>query len=204
MLAWSLVSNVTIVVGVVWLGWPAGNIFLLFIVENVLTGVATLIMLTRTRSKDGMPPQFFAMHYGIFTTVHTVFTALIAVMLGVEWSFLSLGVPLALLLGRFSMEIWSTIRATAGGDVERPRAVVPVAYGRVLTLHLAIFPGMFAAIIGDPRPVGDRALGPFLGPLTLPQAVVVVLMLIKTAADVLVASYVARAGSRDVVHLSQG
>jgi hypothetical protein len=205
MLAWSLVSNVTIVIGVLAFGWPAGNIFLLFIVENVLTGVATLIMLTRTRSKDGMPAQFFAMHYGIFTAVHTIFTAIIAIMLGIEWSFISLGVPLVLLLGRYAVEIWSTLRATAGGRGERPVAVVPVAYGRVLTLHLAIFPGMFAAIsrMGT-HGVGAEDLGRHVGPLPLPQAVVVILMLIKTVADILIAAYVARAGTREAVHLSRG
>lgn len=59
---------------------------------------------------------------------------------------------------------------------------------------------MLAAISWYPGGAGAQDLGP----LTLPQAVVVVLMLIKTAADILIASYVSRAGKHDAVHVSQG
>lgn len=189
-LAWALVTNAVTVVGVLVWGWPAGNVFLLFIVENIATMLLAYLVLRRTVGRPGAtPPGFFLLHSGIFTFVHAVFSLVIALMLGVEPSLLSLGLPVALLLVRFAAETWSLIRATADGPAPRPPGVIAHAYGRVFALHVGIFPGLFAAI--STVEAGGSAtfdqLTPYLGfAPTYGQVVVLALMAIKSVADVIV------------------
>jgi len=47
---------------------------------------------------------FFCVHYGLFCLVHAVFTGFVASILGVEASFLFLGLPIVLIMVRYTVE----------------------------------------------------------------------------------------------------
>ena len=80
----ALATNAMTLVGVILWDWPAGNVFLLFTLENIATMLLAYLVLRRTRApKNALSPQFFLMHSGGFTLVHTIFTLIIAFMLGV-------------------------------------------------------------------------------------------------------------------------
>lgn len=196
----ALATNAMTLVGVILWDWPAGNVFLLFTLENIATMLLAYLVLRRTRApKNALSPQFFLMHSGGFTLVHTIFTLIIAFMLGVEPALDSLALPAALLLLRFAIEVMGLVRATAHQKPPRPPGAVAGAYGRVFALHLGIFPGMFAGI-ASLEAGGRSATVDWLRPLlgfepTYGQAVVVALMLIKSIADVIVTIVLLRARS---------
>ncbi len=200
-MVWSLATNALTVVGVIAWDWPAGNVFLLFVLENIATMLLTFLVLVRTRApKSALEPWFFLIHSGIFTLVHTIFSLIIAFLLGVEFTFQSFALPVALLLVRFAVETWSLIRSTARKRPPRPPAAIAGAYGRVFALHLGIFPGFFAAI--NTANAGGavltvNSLYPILGfSPTYGQVVVLALMVIKSVADVIVGLVVMNARSR--------
>ena len=95
-LALSVAVNVLTLVGVLALGWPAGNVFLLFWCENVVLGLVTLVRVA-TAADPGSTrlgsSLFFCVHYGIFCAVHLVFTWLLASALGVDLSWPYLALP---------------------------------------------------------------------------------------------------------------
>lgn len=192
----ALVTNLFTVVGIVWLGMSPGNAFVLFVVENILVGVSTFVTLRRTRAEStAMNAKFFALHFGTFTGVHAIFTTIIAAMLGVDATFFALVLPVLILLFRFFSEIWAVIRATAAGPVMRPPSVVPIAYGRVVPLHLGVIAGLMAGISSlSPADSNDFAGISAFG-LDFPRLVVLGLLVVKTIADVIVAIVIARTRS---------
>lgn len=87
-----LLVNLIPVGGVLFLGWQAAQILLLYWVENVIVGV---LALSRILTAQGATPPpagrkdhgrlgvgcFFMVHYGVFTLVHGVFAVILAVRL---------------------------------------------------------------------------------------------------------------------------
>lgn len=110
-----VVFNFVILLGVLVFGWPPGNVFALFWIENAALGLVTLVKVAsargpsakgitvNSRERPGSPmlfALFFTFHYGIFCVVHGVFTGIIAWKIGFEASLALLGLPVVLLLIR--------------------------------------------------------------------------------------------------------
>lgn len=93
-----LIGNLIPIFGVIFLGWDAAQILLLYWCENVIIGVLTLPRLLTAQGVKAYPPAgpgeiqirldglagklfltvFFIVHYGIFCAVHGLFTVLLA------------------------------------------------------------------------------------------------------------------------------
>lgn len=202
--ALSVVLNLFLLVGVLGFGWPPGNVFLLFWCENVVLGVCTVVKVLsaqrRTVRTDGSSTSpalnavFFALHYGIFCLVHLGFSLVVAVRVGVDPTFLLLGLPAVLIVVRYTVETATTWFGR--GELRRstsPKQAMIQPYPRVVVLHLSIL-AAFGLLIAGVVPGGPLdGLRERAAPLlrVLPQtwqtegvAVVAVLVLIKTVVDV--------------------
>lgn len=199
--AWNLVA----LLGVLLLGWPAGNVLLLFWVENAVLGVVTLVKVVTAqgtstarvtvngRRREGSPALiglFFTFHYGLFCLVHLAFTGFVAVAVGFEPTFALLGLPVVLLVLRYAVE---TATTWFGDDGQRrttsPSTAMGQPYPRIIVLHLAVL-GAFALVLSG---LGPDARSAWPGTLTgwLPAAwrsdgvaAVALLLLVKTVVDV--------------------
>ena len=149
--------NLIPVGGVLWLGWDAGQILMLYWVENVIVGVTSLIRILTAQDRlppaQGVPPEnplklgcFFMVHYGMFTLVHGVFTMTLAgKIIGEDgglwervfanptfhWAVLGAAVLQAVILIRewWSSGLWR--RSSPGMEMFRP-------YGRIVVLHMTV------------------------------------------------------------------
>lgn len=191
-LASSLLVNGFLVYGVLVLGWPKGNVFLLFVAENLLTGLMTLAQMSMAgigsrarngRSNRGLLMAFFAMHYYIFGFGHLIFSGLIAYRLGVDLDFLSLGLPLIVmsvgLLMHFVAWLPDRERTSVGWLFTAP-------YRRVIVLHIAAIIGFGITMFGDESWSG-MALNRLNLPISGATATVLLLIALKTISDILVA-----------------
>ena len=170
--------NVLTLIGVLALGWPAGNVFLLFWCENVVLGLVTLVRVA-TEDAPGSTrlgsSLFFCVHYGIFCTVHLVFTWLLASALGVDLSWPYLALPVALLLVRYGVELGTAWFGGRGLRRTTPtRVAMGQPYPRIAVLHLAVLLGFGLWVAGAFTPLLQYGVLPLL-----------VLVALKTAADLL-------------------
>jgi len=220
-LALAVAQNLLAMASVLFFGWPPGNVFLLFWVENAVLGVCTLVKVltaqgpsTSTITVNGRPRAdtpglsalFFCVHYGIFCLVHLAFSLVVAIAVGLEPTFLLLGLPVLLLLVRYAVE---TVQTWFGPEGQRfgisPSRAMVQPYPRIIVLHLAVL-GAFALVItGATR---SSALGGWqqrLAPVTdlLPAAwqtqgvlVVALLLAVKTVVDVATLRWVLRPRAR--------
>ncbi len=79
---------------------------------------------------------FFGFHYGLFCLVHAVFTGFVAYTLGVEATFLFLGLPIVLIVIRYTVEV-STVWFGAGQrEVVSPAKAMLQPYPRIIVLHV--------------------------------------------------------------------
>lgn len=167
----SVAVNLALLAGVLVLGWPAGNVFLLFWCENAVLGLVTLVRIltaeapddpgrrSRVRLTVGSSERevspgtrvgvaaFFCLHYGIFCAVHLVFTVVVAAAIGIDRSWAFLGLPVVLLLVRYAVELattWFGGRGLRGNT--SPRAAMMQPYPRVVVLHLAVLLAFGAGI----------------------------------------------------------
>lgn len=198
-----VVVNGLTLVGVIVLGWPAGNVFLLFWIENAILGIVTIpkVATARGPEKSGKDTGrsggittalFFCFHYGLFCVVHLVFTALVAWSVGVDLSLFALGLPAALIALRYLAETL----LTWFGDRNRRLRVSPSQamgepYPRLIVLHLSVIIGFALFVVGRGLPADLLAglrgvLDPIVGAGTISDEVVAVavLLVIKTVADV--------------------
>ena len=152
-----LLLNLIPVAGVLWLGWDAGQILMLYWVENVIIGATSLIRILTARERPVPAPGsrdtgpvgvgcFFVVHYGVFTMVHGVFTMILAARLiggsgelwtlvfanpVFHWAVLAAAVLQVVILIR---EWWSTglwRRSSPMMEMFRP-------YGRIVVLHVTV------------------------------------------------------------------
>jgi len=212
-IAMSVVWNLVALVGVLVLGWPAGNVLALFWVENAVLGLVTLVKVSTTRGaltgtitvngrpRAGSPALyavFFTFHYGLFCLVHLVFTGFVAVSVGLQPTFWLLGFPAGLLVVRYAVEI-ATSWFGAGGQRETISAKQAMAqpYPRIIVLHLAVL-GAFALVISGTTPAGRPG---WLQTATdlLPAAwrtdgvvVVALLLVLKTVVDLVTTRWALR------------
>lgn len=143
--------------GVLWLGWDAGQILMLYWIENLIIGVLALTRILTARGVDepvnGARPEsrvrlgcFFTFHYGIFTLVHGVFTMMLASRLmggamplwdgvfastGFHWAVLAAAAIQGVILVRdwWGSGLWR--RSTPVMEMFRP-------YGRIVVLHVTV------------------------------------------------------------------
>lgn len=201
-LAWNLVA----LLGVLVLGWPAGNLLLLFWVENAVLGLVTLVKVltaqgptTGTITVNGRPRPgspglyalFFTLHYGIFCLVHLGFTGFVAWRVGLEPTFWLLGFPALLLVLRYGVE---TATSWFGAGGQRPvissGQAMMQPYPRIIVLHLAVL-GAFALVLSGSgtasRPGWVQTATELLPTAWRSDgvAVVALLLVVKTVVDLL-------------------
>lgn len=168
MVAAILLGNLIPVAGVLRLGWSAGQILILYWLENLVIGLFALPRILTAQGADGLAAGtrgpsgrvgaalFFVAHYGLFWIVHGVFAALLAYRLSAEqgggaWAGASFGAAGLALFVHHALDFrrrWlrTDARATATpiGEMFRP-------YGRLIVLHLTVLLGAFGlAELGAP------------------------------------------------------
>lgn len=190
-----VVCNLMPVAGVLAFGWPAGNVFLLFILENVLLGLVTLALLLRTPSESTagllggrFPALFFAMHYGIFASVHAVFTALVAYFLGVDFGIIAFAIPVVLLFVRYGNEFTEVV---GGGRPTPPaRSLMVRAYGRLFPLHIGVLVAFTLVLnsFSSSLSKGGAITHPTWNGISVAALAVALLMVLKTISDLVIMS----------------
>ena len=149
--------NAVTVLGVVALGWPAGNVFVLFWVENAVLGAWNVVRIVTARgTADGRrrvtitvngrrrkPKKaglalFFCFHYGLFCLVHAVFTGFVAYSLGVRATFVLLGLPIVLIMIRYTVEVTTVWFGAGQRDVVSAEKAMMQPYPRIIVLHVAV------------------------------------------------------------------
>ncbi len=207
----SVTMNVLTLIGVVAWGWPAGNVYLLFWLENVIIGMIGMVRVVSARGPDadpvvltvnGRPVRgtplryglFFTLHYGIFCLVHGVFTLMIALRVGIEPTFLLLGFPVIVIAIRYLVELIATWFGRGGlRNVVTSQQAMTQPYPRVIVLHLAVLIGFWLSLdLGSDEGVHGlvvRILDSLFS--LMPQELrsdgielVVVLIVIKTVVDI--------------------
>lgn len=198
---WALFTNLFLLAGVIAWGWPPGNVFVLFWVENVILGVATTIRILTAEGPEapGSAPRpqwatagFFVMHYGIFALVHGVFVGLIAVGIGVSVSWWALGVPAVLIALRYTVELATVWFLGAQRRTVSPGTAFASPYPRLIVLHFATVLGFAFAMpfgrsggfVGQIMAGLQQLFDSFGLTLSAGAALVALLMLLKTIADV--------------------
>lgn len=182
-----VLANLVPIFGVVWFGWEVFPLVLLFWFENVIVGVFNVLrMLFATPgsalgwvTKLFMVP-FFCFHYGMFTLVHGVFViglfgggfrhgapfpdehAILQLVIEKHLTWAILGLALSHGFSFAYNYLWLGEFRSAALPV-----LMQQPYSRVVVLHLAILGGGF-----------------LMGALGSPAAGLVLLVLLKIAADV--------------------
>ncbi|MFT4227320.1 DUF6498-containing protein [Micropruina sp.] len=207
-IGWVLATNLFVLAGVIVWDWPAGNVFLVFWIENAILGVTTAVRIATAEGPvEGQPRSdsilrfptwgrvgFFVVHYGIFSFVHLVFVTILAIGAGVEWSFWALGMPALLIALRYVVDLvrdWFL-----GGRRRRVNAEQAFwsPYPRLIVLHVATLLGFFVAF---PFGSGGLARAPWSAAVDGVRAwlasfgyslstgvlLVALLMILKTVAD---------------------
>ena len=131
---------------------------------------------------------FFCVHYGLFCLVHAVFTGFVAYTLGVEASFLFLGLPIVLIVIRYTVEVYTVWFGAGQRDVVSPAKAMLQPYPRIIVLHVTVLIAFAVTLSQLDRSSVPELLQPTvtaMGSLA-GQDVWLVLLLIglKTVADV--------------------
>ena len=92
----------------------------------------------RTTAKPALLALFFGVHYGLFCLVHAVFTGFVAYTLGVEATFLFLGLPIVLIMIRYTVETTSVWFGAGQRDVVSPAKAMLQPYPRIIVLHVTV------------------------------------------------------------------
>lgn len=203
----SIVVNLATLVGMIVFGWQAGTVFVLYWIENAIIGLATLLMILTARGttpaditingravqgrSTGLIAVFFCFHYGIFCTIHLVFTVLVALKLGVDPPMV-LVIPVALLVVRWMVEVTTTWFGSGERDRVSPSQVMGRPYPRIIVLHFAVIACFSLFVVGSSDALAvvepfRRLLTPLLGRfgVELDDGVVavIILSLIKLVVD---------------------
>ena len=198
--------NAFTLLGVLVWGWPPGNVYLLFWLENAVLGVATIPRIVSARrsgpqatinnrpASPGALAAFFVLHYGIFCLVHAGFTGVVAYGAGVRLSFAYLGLPALLILVRYAVETAFGWFGPGGQRwVVSPSQAATQPYPRIVVLHLAVlvaFGLSVARVTHGSRDDWYRYVE-YIVTLLPPQLAspgvfaVVILLLIKSVVDVI-------------------
>lgn len=155
-----VIGNLIPILGVLFLGWSAGSILILYWIENAIVGLYTL---PRILTAQGANPEvagrkspptrvgtalFFVFHYGIFWVVHGVFAALLAasfprVEADGAWTGASFGLAVLAMVVTHGVMFWrSWIRSNARRTAS-PIEEMFKPYGRLIVLHVTVLLGAF-------------------------------------------------------------
>ena len=183
-----ILMNCIPVWGVFFGDWDVGFILAIYWAENIAVGLINVLKIVANRSdsgiliaKLGMVP-FFSVHYGLFTFVHGVFVFAVFQEGGPLGGGASSGSPFDMMgsklgdlwlpfLGFFCSHLFSFFYNYIGqGECKRVElpVVMFLPYPRIVVLHLVIiFGGFITMALGSPKPV------------------IFLLVIVKTAGDVL-------------------
>lgn len=201
-----LAVNVATLIGVTRFGWPPGNVYLLFWIENAVVGATTMVkvLTARGRQADGgtgfqlndrpagpvAAALFFSVHYGIFCVVHLAFTAILAYRIGMDPTWLLLGVPAILIVFRYVVELATNWFGAGVRDRVTPGQPMIAAYARIVVLHVAVLLGWGVGDLGERLGWLTRLLP---AGMDSPEVALVVLLLgLKTVVDLLTTVYATR------------
>lgn len=189
--AWPLILviglNLIPVAGVLFWGWSAFAVIVLYWLENVVIGVRTLASMAANAAMTGGANwiaalalgAFFTLHYGLFCFGHGVF---VMGFFGGNWSGDNVldvagtarnvvAAQTNLIIGFASIVAWQVVlfvRFLTSGEAKRttPVDLMGAPYPRIMALHFTIIVGAFVLMI-----------------LNQPVAGIVILALIKMAYD---------------------
>ncbi len=201
-LGWVLFTTAFVLAGVIAWGWPPGNVFVLFWIENVILGAVTAVKIGTAQGRndkgtDGSPrwarTAFFVVHYGIFAAVHGAFALFIAFSVGFAPTLEALGLPALLIALRYVVDLATVWFRGGRRATVTPDQAFASPYPRLIVLHIATLLGFAAALSSSRSALLVPGLGPLLDWLvshglyvTNGVLVVTLLMLLKTVADVAV------------------
>lgn len=157
-----LVTNLIPVYGVAALGWNAGQILILYWIENVILGVLTVPRLVAAGRGGGgcFLPAFFIVHYGMFCAGHLVFALHMVSEFsqgryGLGEAMAEPGFQLAI-AGIFGLNLLAQLRDWWWPGKWRdadPKDEMFKPYGRIIVLHLTVLFGAWLVLITR-APVG--------------------------------------------------
>jgi hypothetical protein len=199
--AWALFTNLFVLSGVIAWGWPPGNVFVLFWIENVILGAVTAVRILTAEGADApgstdgprwATAGFFVMHYGIFALVHGAFVAVIAIGIGLSWDWWTLGLPAVVIALRYLVDLATVWFLGGQRRSVGPGQAFASPYPRLIVLHFATLLGFAfampfgrtASFIGQLMAQLQRLFSGFGVTLSQGAALVALLMLLKTIADV--------------------
>jgi hypothetical protein len=184
-----LLLNLVPVAGVVWLGWDAAQILMLYWIENLVIGATSFVRIVTAAGDRGTPRAgglgarlgtgaFFLVHYGIFCLVHGGFAAAIATgdrltrnellaQLLTDRGFQLAIAATALIQFIALVRDWGLSGRWRHG---RPGREMFSPYGRIVVLHVTVIVGAWA-----------------LGLLNAPAGAVLILCLMKASLELVVA-----------------
>ena len=149
-LAMLLVANLLPIVLVLLDRWRLGDVFALYWIENVVVWLVTIIKIATAKSPDthgavGLgAAAFFAFHFGLFTFVHGVFTAiLIAISGGLESTPIEMLIATLIILGTHLATLalnWFGREERVGATVQ---ATMMAPYPRMAVLHVSVILAFF-------------------------------------------------------------
>jgi hypothetical protein len=169
-------ANLVPLVGVLFLGWDVGLVFIAYWIENGVVGILTVpkILLagrpdsTETINSRGLAyglAIFFPIHYGLFWAVHGVFVFFLASfatrgLFGMSGAFDPLANvvndrPLLLVAAVLMVSHGTSFLVNYVGQKEylrtTPGAQVIQPYARVMVLHVTVvLGGFFVVFLGQP------------------------------------------------------
>lgn len=176
-----LVVDLAPIVAIVFWGWGATALVLLYWLENVVIGLSTMPrILIASVGRYGLAglfggsfnAAFFSVHYGIFCLAHggillelfgareamahaDTFTQLIGQMVGAALGFgLHMDWILALIIAFHALVFVREFVLQGGWKAADPEKELFAPYGRVIVLHIGVF-----VIAGALTALGDPAIG---------------------------------------------
>jgi hypothetical protein len=172
-------SNLLPIFGILFLGWSMGSVMILYWVENIMVGFFTVLKMAfaDAQAGSGMGKMaiiaFFCVHYGLFCTVHGVFIAALflpAFFRTWNWQALlmELAIPILAMFISYSISFYQNYLKSEGYKYASLTNLMGEPYPRIVPLHMGIILGGF-----------------FIMALGSPIGVILVLVALKTGAEVL-------------------
>lgn len=157
-----VVTNLLPVLAVVTERIGMGDVFLVYWIENVVVWACGIVRCatadapgkrTVSGSVNGQPrdfslAKFFALHYGIFTLVHGVFTVIIVGILGLKGGVLQVVLLSALITASHLFSLGVNWFGRNERAVVSPGQAMGAPYPRMLVLHVGIIIGFGVALDG--------------------------------------------------------
>jgi hypothetical protein len=151
---------------VLWGSAGMGDVFLIYWCENVVVWALGIVRIAtaagtggpvvRTRSSSGPMSNaaFFALHYGIFTLVHGIFTMFMVVLVGLVGSLLDVLLIVLAILVSHVVSLGMNWFGRQERLVVSPGTAMVAPYPRMIALHIAIIGGFFF-VAGGPGAADD-------------------------------------------------